>query len=86
MESNQENKQVSKIEPETWKERAHWWWLEGRKEGDNGGKKGKGQVKGHVYGPMDKDNRGEDWMLEMGVGRAGEINGRVMETTVIEQQ
>ena len=36
---------------------------------------------------MDKDNRGrEDWMWEVGVGRAGESNGGKMETTVIEQQ
>ena len=37
-------------------------------------------------GPMDKDNVGEDWMWEIGVGRAGESSGGEMGTTVIEKQ
>ena len=47
------------------------------------GRKGKGQVKEHVYkGPRDKD-KGVRWV---GKGRAGESNRGKMETTVIEQQ
>ena len=37
-------------------------------------------------GPMDKDNvGGEDLRCEVGVGRAGEINGEKVGTNVIEQ-
>ena len=59
METNQQNKKVSKIEPETWKLKTNWQWPEGKRKEDNGGKKRKGQVKEHVYkGPKDKDNGG----------------------------
>ena len=46
-----------------------------------------GQVKEHVYRPMDEDNGGG--RIESGrweVGRAGESNEEKMETSVIEQQ
>ena len=48
MESNEQNKLTSKIEPEAWKRGTDGQQPEGRKKGDNGGKKGKGLVKEHV--------------------------------------
>ena len=57
-------------------------------EEDNSGKKGNGQVKGHLYkGPMNKDNEGGRIEFgRSGVGRAGKSNGRKMGTSIIEQQ
>ena len=45
--SNQQNKQMNKLEPEAWKHGTDRQWPEGRGE-DNGGKKWKGSVKKHV--------------------------------------
>ena len=56
----------------------------GAGEVDNRGKQGKGQVKDHVEGPMDKDNGGG--LNVQGVGRAGESNGGKMRTALTEQQ
>ena len=42
------NKIMRKVEPETWKQGTDWQWPEGKREGDNGGKK-KGLVKEHVW-------------------------------------
>ena len=42
------NKLTSKIELEAWKHGTDWQRPEGRGEGDNGGKKGKGLIREHV--------------------------------------
>ena len=39
---------MRKLEPEAWKHGTDWQQPEGRIEGDNGGKKGKGLVKEYV--------------------------------------
>ena len=48
MEPNEQNKQMSKIEPEAGNQGTDCQRPEGRKEGDKVGKKGNGLVKEHV--------------------------------------
>ena len=45
---NQQNKQMSKIEPQAWKQGTDWQVSEERREMDKGGNKGKGIVKEQV--------------------------------------
>ena len=37
------------IDPQAWKHGTDWQWQQGKGEGDNGGKKGKGIDKEHVW-------------------------------------
>ena len=52
MEPNEQNKQMSKIEPEAWNQGTNWQGPEGKKEGGKGrekeGKKGRKKEKGLV--------------------------------------
>ena len=48
MEPNEQNKQMSKIEPEAGKQGTHWQGPEGKGKEDKGGKKEKGLVKEQV--------------------------------------
>ena len=61
------------IEAEAWRHGTDWQRLEGRRGGDNGGKKGKGLVKEH-----------RDWLWEQGVGSVVEGSGGKIGTTVIK--
>ena len=48
MEPNEQNKQISEIETEAWKQGPSWQGPEGWEDGDKGGKEEKGLVKEQV--------------------------------------
>ena len=82
--SNEQNKLTNKIEPETWKHGTLWTWPDGRWEGDNGGKKGKGLDKEHLWMTHGHRQQCGDWLWGVGVGWAEEGEGGKIGTTVIE--
>ena len=83
MELNEQNKQMSKTEPETWKQGTNQ--REGRRE-KMGERRGRLLSKNMYKGHMVMDNRvGIDWGCGR-VGGAGESNGGKIGITVIEQQ
>ena len=63
-ESNEQSKLMNKIGPWAWKHGTDWQWPEGRREGDNGGKKGKGLVKEHVWMTHGHGQQCGDWLWE----------------------
>ena len=77
---------MNKIEPQTWKPGIDWQWPRERGEGDNGGKKGKGRVKEHVwmthgYGQL---SQGVGTDYGNGGGMSERVQGGKIGTTVIE--
>ena len=81
---NEQNKLMSKIEPEVWKQRTDWQWPEGRGKEDNGGKKGKGLVKEHVWMTHRHGQQSEEWLWEWGGGLGGGGQREKIGTTLIE--
>ena len=69
---------MSKIEPEAWKHGTDWQWPEGCK-GDNGGKKGNGLVKKHVWMPHGHGQQCGEWLWEQEVGWEEEGKGGNLE-------
>ena len=55
---------MRKTEPETWKHGTDWQQTEGKGEGDNGTKKGKGPVKEHVWMTHGHGQQCGNWLCE----------------------
>ena len=62
------NKLMNKIEPQAWNHGTHWKWPEERGEGDNGGKKGKGLDKEHVWMTHGHGQQCGNWLWGQTVG------------------
>ena len=62
---------MNKIEPEAWKLGIDWQQPEGKGEGDESGKKGKGLVKECVWMTHGHGQQGGDWLWEQGCGLGG---------------
>ena len=77
---------MNKIEPQAWKHGTDWQWPEGRGKGHNGGKKGKGLLKEHVWMTHRHEQECGNRLWECGVVSAEEGKEGKIGTTVIEQQ
>ena len=75
---------MNKIEPQAWERGTDWKWPEGRREGDNGGKKQNGLDKEHIWMTHRHEQQCGNWLWEWGVGWAEEGKGEKMETAIIE--
>ena len=75
---------MNKIEPQAWKHGTDWKWPEGSGEGVNGGKRGKGLDKEHVWMACGHGQQCGNWLWKWGMRWVEEGKGGNIETTVIE--
>ena len=66
--SNEQNKLMSKIEPQACNHGTDWQWPEGMGEGDNDGKEVKGLYKEHMWMTHGHGQQCGNWLWEQGVG------------------
>ena len=75
---------MNKIEPQAWKHGRDWKWPEGREEGDNGRRKGKGLGRERVWMTHGHGQHCENRLQEEVLGWVEEGKGGKTGATVTE--